>query len=59
MLQKAYLGDAVYAEWDGYQITLHANEPDSLHMICLDHDVMTSLAAFYARCREQGQETKP
>jgi hypothetical protein len=44
MNAKAYLGDAVYAEWDGYYVVLTANGNEQT--IYLDPAVWESLRRF-------------
>lgn len=42
----AYLGDAVYASFDGYQIWLHLNDHRSTGLIALDPDTFESLKRY-------------
>lgn len=47
---KAYLGDAVYASWDGFHIVLTAeNGQHVMERICMDEDVWTNLLRYHAR----------
>ena len=46
--KPCYLGDAVYASFDGYQIWLHLNSHDSPGLIALEPSVMNRLLQ-YAR----------
>ena len=48
----AYLGDAVYASFDGYHIWLHLNDHRSEPLIAIEPDVLRALNAFAERCRE-------
>jgi hypothetical protein len=48
VMPPAYLGDGVYASFDGYQIWLHLNDHRSQPLIALDSSTMSSLA-HYAR----------
>ena len=53
MENPRYLGDGVYAEFDGYQIVLKAN--DHLHptdIIALEPSVMSSLLRFNDEIKE-------
>ena len=51
--EKVYLGDYVYAEWDGYsiKITLNKGYGDE-HTIYLDPDVQVNLVKFIERIVE-------
>lgn len=40
---QEYLGDGVYASFDGYQILLRANDPHTLNVIALDSEVLAAL----------------
>jgi hypothetical protein len=46
--QPRYLGDGVYASFDGYQVWLHLTSHDSPRLIALEPSVMNSLLQ-YAR----------
>ena len=46
MINKEYLGDGVYAEFDGYGIWLRANVPNTDN-IYLEPVVLAALRAFY------------
>ncbi len=49
-----YIGDGVYAFWDGWQMWITANhDPDPLHRVALEPAVMIELADFYRKCREK------
>jgi len=46
-VQKQYLGDGLYVEFDGYQIALKANDPDNpTDTVYLDEHTLTSFLAF-------------
>jgi hypothetical protein len=49
---KDYIGDGVYAEYDGFGIWLHANEPDSEKAVYLEPVVLAALNRFAQRCSE-------
>jgi len=51
--EKVYLGDSVYAEFDGYNIILSANNGyEDSDMIALDPDVQVNLVKFIERIVE-------
>ncbi len=46
---KQYLGDSVYADWDGYHVVLTTENGlpnDPSNTICLDSQVLLALANF-------------
>jgi len=43
-----YLGDAVYASFDGYQVWLHLNDHLTPPLIALEPAVLTALVLYYA-----------
>jgi hypothetical protein len=49
---KVYLGDGVYAWFDGYQIWLETMRENTTHEIALEPDVMAVLDAYRARLNE-------
>jgi hypothetical protein len=49
----AYIGDGVYAEFDGYRIWLrtgHHLDSECDNKICLEPEVLDSLNEFYNNC---------
>lgn len=54
-IPPTYLGDAVYASFDGFHIWLHLNDHRSVGMIALDSTVFRSLQE-YAK-RTWGEQT--
>ena len=55
MSQKEYLGDSVYADWDGFGIVLTTeNGKGPSNMICLEPEVLKALDAYVDRIK-----TKP
>ena len=44
-----YLGDGVYASFDGYQIWLRAERENGIHKIALEPPVVRALVAFADR----------
>lgn len=53
--KKEYLGDGVYASFDGYQIWLAVNTPDN-DVIALDSDVASALMRYIHRLRQAANE---
>lgn len=49
LTQPVYLGDAVYASFDGYHIWLHLNDHRSPGLIALEPSVMNSLHQYAKR----------
>ena len=53
---RAYIGDGVYIEWDGYAYWLRANDHRDGHCtdkICLEPDVIQALNRFVERMENQ------
>ena len=51
---KAYIGDSVYAEWDGYQLTLTTENgypDDPLNRIVLEPEIWSSLVTWFDRMK--------
>ena len=55
--QEEYLGDGVYASYDGYHIVLDLRGQDDTTRIALEPEVYFQLTRFAARCWEG--EAKP
>ncbi len=56
----SYLGDGVYALFDGYGIWLHANSHDHpTDKIYLEPDVLVSLNTFNQRVQKEYHDNKP
>lgn len=54
MKMHAYLGDSVYAEWDGYYIVLRLNDPQNdSSKIALNPDVLNDLVEFRRIVRKE------
>ena len=49
----AYIGDAVYASFDGYGIELRLNSHDAERVVYLEPEVMGNLEVFWARCQKE------
>jgi hypothetical protein len=43
-----YLGDGVYASFDGYHVLLHVGRHDTLPCVALEPDVIAALNQYYA-----------
>ena len=43
---STYLGDGLYADFDGYQIVLYAERESGIHWVALDHSVFEALLQF-------------
>ena len=59
LIDDDYLGDGVYASFDGYHIVLDLRAQDNTTRIALEPPVLTALDRFRARVREAHLETKP
>lgn len=61
--RETYLGDGLYASFDGYQITLRAPRGNDDHWVCLEPSVFHSLIDFARACgikvRGRFEESKP
>lgn len=56
-MNKDYLGDSVYAEWDGYHVVLTTENgfpTDPSNRIALDPDVLAALQRYVARVKAEG-----
>jgi hypothetical protein len=55
---EEYLGDGLYADFDGYQILLSANgrvgEPESTDSVALEPGVVHCFETYVKRLREKG-----
>ncbi len=49
-----YLGDGVYASFDGVFIVLDLRAQDSTTRIALEPGVMEALIHYYERCKQEG-----
>lgn len=52
---ETYLGDAVYASYDGYQIRLRTGDGNN-QVIYMEPAVLTSLFGFWGEIRKRQQE---
>ena len=55
-LLPAYLGDGVYASFDGYQIWLRAEGLDGMNEIAIEPQTWAALMAYHERLRTALQE---
>ena len=53
--EKTYLGDGVYATYDGYGMTLTANVPTT-DKIYIEPAVLSALQMFWKRCTSQEEK---
>lgn len=59
-IKKVYLGDAVYADFDGYHIILTTeNGIRADNRICLEPDVMQALQIYAETIRKALEQEKP
>lgn len=49
--QEIYLGDGLYANWDGWQIMLRAPRIGGDHFVALEPEVYDALIKFVANIR--------
>jgi hypothetical protein len=49
---KVYLGDGVYASWDGYHIVLTTENIETTNTIYLDSFVIKALIEYYRKRNE-------
>lgn len=52
MNPDTYLGDGVYASFDGYQIRLYTERDNGTHEVFLDDRTLAALESFVARLRD-------
>ena len=57
-MTEAYLGDGVYASFDGYQIWLRTDRDEGRHVIALEPAVFEALVV-YASAIEKGPQSTP
>lgn len=55
-MKVLYLGDAVYATFDGYQISLRLNDHRNPPAVVLEPSVMDNLIQFYYTTNEQRRQ---
>lgn len=57
MNKEIYLGDGLYASFDGYQITLRAPRAEGDHFVALEPAVLRAFERYVAELRKQGAST--
>ena len=55
-IETSYLGDGVYASWDGYHIWLEVRGPTKNSRIALEPAVMNALMVYTKRVVEAAKE---
>jgi hypothetical protein len=50
-MEKTYLGDGLYAQDDGFQITLSTDRCGDEHFVCLDGPTLMAFIQFLQRSR--------
>jgi len=59
-MDKTYLGDGVYATFDGYQVWLTTERENGEHKIAIDPYVMACLEEYYrAAVQKQRSQDEP
>jgi hypothetical protein len=58
MENPTYLGDAVYAQFDGLGVSLKLNHHEAPTLIYLEPEVIHNLIAFYTNCVTQRNESE-
>lgn len=48
--KEVYLGDGLYAKYDGYQFTLRAQREDGDHYVCMEPEVFEMFEEFVDKC---------
>jgi hypothetical protein len=48
---RSYLGDGLYAEFDGFQIRLWCDRGDSIHEVYLEPDVVAEFLRYIERLK--------
>jgi len=57
MEKETYLGDGLYASFDGFMITLRAPREHGDHWVGLEPDVMASLFAYVDQIKKAREPT--
>lgn len=53
---EEYIGDGVYASFDGWYVWLRAPRENGDHMIALEPDVFKELAIYFAKAWKKGEK---
>ena len=56
-LQWRYLGDGVYASFDGFHVILHTPRVGGDHWVALDPGVLVEFERYLSRLREERKAT--
>jgi len=56
--KELYLGDGLYAVWDGFSICLRAPRSDGDHKVWLEPDVLMAFLAFVEGVKETVKESE-
>lgn len=51
--EDTYLGDGLYASYDGFQIRLYTERADGTHEVFLDGHTLAQFEAFVAKLRKE------
>jgi hypothetical protein len=54
-----YLGDGLYAHYDGYQVTLYADRGGSHHYVCLEPEVIQAFIRYLEKTFDVTITMKP
>jgi hypothetical protein len=56
MIVETYLGDGLYASFDGWMLTLKAPREDGEHWVGLEPEVLEALLQFVERLRKKAEK---
>jgi hypothetical protein len=56
-IEETYLGDGLYASFDGYQICLRASQMSGDHLVYLDAPTLAAFEHFVIKLRDKRQCT--
>ena len=56
--KETYLGDGLYASFDGFMITLRAPRAEGDHWLALEPDVYAALTEFVRALKDAKEQTK-
>jgi hypothetical protein len=55
-VNETYLGDGLYASWDGFSIWLRAPRSNGDHYVALEPEVFTALLKFREKMKHGGSD---
>ena len=58
MNEDCYLGDGLYAAFDGYQIRLWTRREEGVHEVFLDDAALAAFESFISRIREDAKRRR-